>query len=108
MPSSSRVGVSAGGIGRSIIPDLAEARTMLLLGATGFSGSHLREAAERAGHRVIGTSRSGEGAELACDLLDPDRVEAAVAAAKPELVANMAGLASVARSWGRHEETFAV
>ena len=81
---------------------------MLLLGATGFSGSHLREAAERAGHRVVGTSRSGEGAELACDLLDPDAVEAAVAEAKPELVVNMAGSASVARSWNRREETFAV
>src|SRR6478752_5386578 len=101
MPSSSRVGVSAGGIEGSILPHVAEARTMLLLGAAGFSGSHLREAAERAGHRVVGTSRSGEGAELACDLLDPDAVEAAVAEARPELVVNMAGSASVARSWDR-------
>src|SRR3954447_11758441 len=108
MPSSSRVGVSAWGIERSIIPDLAEARTMLLLGAAGFSGSHLREAAELAGHRVTGTSLSGEGAELACDLLDPDAVEDAVAESKPELVVNMAGSASVALSWSRREETFAV
>src|SRR5437763_13511087 len=81
---------------------------MLLLGAAGFSGSHLREAAERAGHRVLGTSRSGKEAELACDLLDPTAIEAAVAEAEPELVVNMAGSASVALSWSRREETVAV
>jgi GDP-4-dehydro-6-deoxy-D-mannose reductase len=80
---------------------------MLLLGANGFAGSHLREAATRAGLRVVGTSRSGEGAELACDLLEPDSVQRAVAEANPELVVNMAGWASVKGSWEHPEEAFA-
>jgi nucleoside-diphosphate-sugar epimerase len=74
---------------------------MLLLGADGFAGSHLREAATRAGLRVVGTSRIGEGAELACDLLEPDSVQRAVAETNPELVVNMAGWASVKGSCGR-------
>src|SRR5436305_5517486 len=81
---------------------------MLLLGADGFSGSHLRDAAEAAGHRVIGTSRNGEGAELACDLLDPESVAKAVRESKPDLVANLAGSASVKGSWKDPKQVFAV
>src|SRR4051794_26714559 len=81
---------------------------MLLLGAGGFAGSHLRSAAEEAGLRVVGASRRGEQAELSCDLLDPESVERAVAEAEPRLVVNMAGMASVRQSWKHPKSAFAV
>jgi GDP-4-dehydro-6-deoxy-D-mannose reductase len=81
---------------------------MLLFGADGFAGSHLREAAERAGLRVVGTSLSGAETELACDLLEPDSVDRAVAKTNPALVVNMAGWASVRGSWEHPEKTFAI
>lgn len=87
---------------------MAEGRTILLLGASGFVGGHLREAAEAASLRVIGTSRGGEGSEMACDLLDPSSLRRAVAEAAPDLIVNLAGSPSVAESWQRPAETFAV
>jgi GDP-4-dehydro-6-deoxy-D-mannose reductase len=83
-------------------------RTMLLIGAAGFAGSHLHAAAAELGLRVVAAGR-GPGEEAPpCDLLDPAAVEACVAAVEPDLVVNAAGAASVGRSWERPAETFAV
>ena len=87
---------------------MAGGRTILLLGATGFAGRHFREAAGEAGHRLVGTSRSGSGADLSCDLLDPRSLQRALAEAEPDLVVNLAGSASVASSWSRPAGVFAV
>jgi GDP-4-dehydro-6-deoxy-D-mannose reductase len=94
----------------SIIPNLpmGDAKTMLLLGADGFAGSYVREAAERAGLEVVGCSRDGAGGDLPCDLLELDQVERAVREAAPQLIVNMAGWASVAGSWKKPKATFAV
>jgi GDP-4-dehydro-6-deoxy-D-mannose reductase len=82
-------------------------RTMLLIGAAGFAGSHLRVAAGEVGLHVVAAGH-GPGEEAPpCDLLDPAAVEACVAAVKPDLVVNAAGAASVGRSWERPAETFA-
>jgi GDP-4-dehydro-6-deoxy-D-mannose reductase len=71
---------------------------LLLLGASGFAGSHFRREAEDAGFDVVGATRAG-GAELSCDLLDPDSVERALGQAKPDGIINLAGAASVAASF---------
>ena len=81
---------------------------VLLLGAGGFVGSHVRDAASGAGMSVIGTSRSGERADLACDLADPRSLSAALEAARPDVVINTAGAPSVAASWDQPTEAFAV
>jgi GDP-4-dehydro-6-deoxy-D-mannose reductase len=78
---------------------LNEERTLLLIGAGGFVGSHVRVAAEAAGARVVAADRSGRpGAR--CDLLDATSVASCIEAAAPDLLVNMAGAASVAASWG--------
>jgi GDP-4-dehydro-6-deoxy-D-mannose reductase len=82
--------------------------TMLLIGARGFAGGHVREAAESAGLRVLAAGREPGGEELRCDLLDPASVGACVEVAAPDLVVNMAGAASVAASWEWPGEAFAV
>jgi GDP-4-dehydro-6-deoxy-D-mannose reductase len=82
--------------------------TMLLIGARGFTGAHVREAAESAGLRVLAASRESGGDGVFCDLLDPGSVGACVESAAPDLVVNMAGAASVAASWERPGEAFAV
>ena len=87
---------------------MTEGRTLLLFGASGFVGGHVRAAAEQAGLEVIGASRGATGRDLACDLLDPGSVRDAVRHAAPELVINLAGAASVGNSWATPLETFAV
>ncbi|HWW67287.1 MAG TPA: GDP-mannose 4,6-dehydratase [Solirubrobacterales bacterium] len=82
--------------------------TMLLIGARGFAGAHVREAAESAGLRVLAASREPHDEGVFCDLLDPTSVGSCVEAAAPDLVVNMAGAASVAASWERPGEAFAV
>lgn len=82
--------------------------TMLLIGARGFAGAHVREAAESAGLRVLAAGREPGGDGPRCDLLDPASVGACVEAAAPDLIVNMAGAASVAASWERPGEAFAV
>jgi GDP-4-dehydro-6-deoxy-D-mannose reductase len=84
------------------------ATTMLLIGAHGFVGTHLLGAARAAGLEVAPASRGGSDGTSRCDLLDPAEVEACVEAARPDLVVNAAGAASVGRSWERPDETFAV
>jgi GDP-4-dehydro-6-deoxy-D-mannose reductase len=86
---------------------MSERRTMLLIGAGGFVGGHLLEAASQAGLRVVAAGRAGGAEAPACDLLDSAAVSACVEAVKPDLVVNAAGSASVGRSWERPAEAFA-
>ena len=79
---------------------------MLLIGAGGFVGGHIVEAASSAGLRVIPADRDPAGQGLVCDLLDPDSITACVEAERPDLVVNMAGSASVAASWKDPEAAF--
>ena len=81
---------------------------MLLIGAGGFAGTHLRETAEAAGTRVVGCSRDPAGGDVACDLLDPDSIAAALDDVRPQVVVNMAGAASVADSWREPGTAFGV
>jgi GDP-4-dehydro-6-deoxy-D-mannose reductase len=87
---------------------LAEGRTLLLLGASGFAGRHVRRAAEAAGFRVIAAGRDSDQADVALDLLRPRTVAAAVRAASPDAVVNLAGAASVAASWSEPGAALAV
>jgi GDP-4-dehydro-6-deoxy-D-mannose reductase len=86
---------------------MSDGPTLLLLGASGFLGGHLHEAALGSGFRVLAAGRR-PGELPACDLLDPAALEACVAAAAPDLIVNAAGDSSVARSWEQPTETFAV
>ena len=86
---------------------MSDDRVLLLIGARGFVGRHVHDAARDAGLRVVAADRDGVDG-LGCDLLDPDSIAACVAEADPRLVINMAGAASVAKSWERPVEDFAV
>jgi GDP-4-dehydro-6-deoxy-D-mannose reductase len=86
---------------------LSDERTMLLIGAGGFVGRHVCDEARAAGLTVVAAGRGG-GEGLSCDLLDPASVQACLEDVRPELVVNMAGAASVAASWERWEEAFAL
>lgn len=81
--------------------------TMLVLGASGFLGGHLVAAGREAGLTVVPASRTGAFGGLRCDLLDRDSLEACLEKARPDLIVNAAGAASVGRSWEQPEETFA-
>ena len=87
---------------------MSDERTLLLVGAGGFLGVHLARVAAEAGLRVVPVGRQSIEGAPACDLLDAAAVEACVEAARPDLVVNAAGAASVGRSWERPAETFAV
>lgn len=78
---------------------MSGSQKMLLIGARGFLGGHLRAAAEEAGIEVVAAGRGGAEGELSCDLRDFESVAACVRAAAPDLVVNTAGSASVADSW---------
>lgn len=90
--------------------------TILVIGARGFIGSHLSEAARWSGRRVIGASRSaevepehldrqsagdepGQRVDIRCDVEDIGSLERAIEAAAPEEIAIAAGRSSVAASW---------
>ncbi len=81
---------------------------MLLLGAGGFLGAHLLEAAEAAGFDVVPAGRAAGTKAPACDLLDPNALSACLDAVRPALIVNATGAASVGRSWEQPAETFAV
>lgn len=78
--------------------------TWLVLGDRGFIGSHVHDAATRAGVQVVGASRSG-GSDFACDLVDPEAVDRMVAVIRPDRIINAAGSPSVAQSWDEPVET---
>ncbi len=82
-------------------------RTCLLIGARGFVGSHLRQAASEAGLHVVAASRQG-GEVPPCDLLNPVAVEECLRAVAPDLILNAAGDPSVARSWEQPDEARAI
>lgn len=72
---------------------------LLLLGANGFAGAHLRREAETAGYEVVGAARRPGAAELTADLMDAASLSRAIERAAPDAIANLAGSASVAESW---------
>jgi GDP-4-dehydro-6-deoxy-D-mannose reductase len=87
---------------------MSSGATMLLLGATGMAGTHTRAAALDGGFRVVGAARNpGEG-DLACDVRDPRSLERAIATSSPDVIVNLAGIASVGYSLQHEEETFGV
>jgi GDP-4-dehydro-6-deoxy-D-mannose reductase len=83
-------------------------RTCLLIGARGFVGTHLRQAASEAGLHVVPTSRGGSDESPPCDLLDRVAVEECLRAVAPDLIVNAAGDPSVARSWEHPDEAHAI
>jgi len=87
---------------------VGEERTLLLLGAGGFIGSHLAAAATAAGLRVVAATRAGIEGAPPCDLLDAAAVEECLRAVAPDLIVNAAGDPSVARSWEHPEEARAI
>lgn len=87
---------------------MSDERRLLLIGAGGFIGAHLAAAARSVGFEVVAAGRHPSGDVPGCDLLDSASVSACVEAARPDLILNAAGSASVGRSWGHPAETFAV
>jgi len=81
---------------------------VLVLGASGFIGSHVFSALKDAEYRVAGTSTSGEGTDFACDLRDPESIEVVLRAASPGAIVAAAGISSVKEAWDDPEATLAV
>ena len=85
--------------------DNALAAPVLITGATGFAGGHLVESIAHSS-RIVGWGRSAPRSELAglaewqvVDLLDRQRVRAAIASLRPATVFHLAGAPQVAESW---------
>jgi len=74
-------------------------RRLLVIGATGFVGRNLRALATRSDWDANFSARDSLSGELACDLLDPGSIRACLRRARPELIVNAAGSASVAASF---------
>lgn len=87
---------------------MGDARTLLVVGATGFVGGHLVSAARDAGFAVVAAARRPGEADLVCDLCDGPSVEEAVRATAPDAVVNLAGLSSVSQSFATPAEAFEV
>jgi GDP-4-dehydro-6-deoxy-D-mannose reductase len=83
-------------------------RTCLLIGAGGFVGTHLRQAAAGAGLNVVAASRQGSEQAPPCDLRDRVAVEECLRAVTPDLIVNAAGDPSVARSWEHPDQAHAI
>jgi GDP-4-dehydro-6-deoxy-D-mannose reductase len=81
---------------------------VLLIGSTGFAGGHFVEAARAAGREVVTAARRPGAADLVCDLLEPETIEAALGKCRPDAVVNLAGVASVGWSWNHPAAAFAV
>ena len=73
---------------------------VLITGIDGFTGRYLAQELRNAGFEVSGTSlvqpAESEFNTYACNMLDPDRVRAVVAAVKPHVVCHLAAIAFVA------------
>ncbi len=88
---------------------------VLVTGAGGFVGSHLIELLERDQHEVVAWLRPGtqplvRGARVAwseIEMHDRGAVARAMAAAAPEQIYHLAGVAHVGESWAHTYETFA-
>ncbi len=88
---------------------------ILVTGADGFVGRHLvpaLTAALRPGAGITVASRTpgrrGARAEVPFDLTDPDSVDAAIAAVRPDLIVHLAAQASVSQSLGAAAGTWAI
>lgn len=81
---------------------------ILIVGAGGFVGRHLLDSAEAAGLPAVAAGREASAAAPACDLLDPAAIERCLEAVAPAAIVNLAGAPSVAGSWERPQEAFAV
>jgi len=84
------------------------AKRVLLIGSTGFAGGHFIEAARQAGLEVMTAARRPGAAELVCDLLEPETIESALGASRPDAVVNLAGVASVGWSWREPATVFSI
>ena len=95
-----------------------DSRRALITGITGQDGSFLAELLLQKGYEVTGLARGGERRELGCsehlrgrvrlldgDLLDPDSLRAALAAASPQELYHLASPSFVPDSWRRPRET---
>ena len=81
---------------------------LLLIGAGGFVGAHLTQAADAAADiEVVAVRRGPDGDVPGCDLLDRASVAACLDSVAPDLIVNAAGAASVGQSWQLPTETFA-
>jgi GDP-4-dehydro-6-deoxy-D-mannose reductase len=86
---------------------------VLITGISGFVGARLARRLRRTGHRVVGTyireRPELEEIELhEADLLDRAALDATFAAAQPDGVIHLAGLAHVGESWRQMDEYFRV
>jgi GDP-4-dehydro-6-deoxy-D-mannose reductase len=72
---------------------------VLITGADGFVGTHLRSALD---------GRDVETIALSADVRDADAIAREVAEAAPDAVAHLAGIASVADAWSREHEVWEV
>ena len=91
---------------RGLNPAADRSLKVLIFGSTGFIGSHVTQRLRAGGHRVVGTSRSGDGADASCDLRDPVSVAETVSAVAPDTILIAAGQASIAEAWGDPAGTF--
>lgn len=82
--------------------------SILIIGAGGFVGRHLLDAAAKAELPAVAVGRQPTTEAPGCDLLDPAAVEACLKETAPELIVNLAGAPSVVRSWEHPGEAFAV
>jgi len=88
----------------------------LILGGTGFVGSHLAEAALAAGHEVSLTGRGALGSRLAgvservrfqpLEICDGEAVSELIRELRPDRVHHLAGFASQSDSFGAEEEVY--
>ncbi len=81
---------------------------VLVTGATGFVGRHLVEALRAAGHEPIPAGGPHDAPPLTFDILDAAAVRAAVDAAAPDAIVNLAGQAFVPQSVADPLATLAV
>jgi GDP-4-dehydro-6-deoxy-D-mannose reductase len=89
---------------------------ILVTGAAGFAGGHLLDLLAADGADIVAWHRPGGAPPRvvartrweAVDLLDRDRVDAAIGRLRPSTVYHCAGEAHVGRAWEATESTFAV
>ena len=75
----------------------SRSETILITGANGFTGRHLRQALQAAGHRVVGLvrNRSSEADEFTADLGQPATLQTALAAIQPDCIVHLAAISFV-------------
>lgn len=87
-------------------------KTVLMTGASGFTGHYMVGALQQEGFHVVGLGHgereNGSGADenLACDLTEPAEVNAAVRSANPDFVLHLAALSFVGH--GKPQEFYEV